>query len=93
MYSFALKTVVMRIFIFSYMILLMNRCSILDGSDRTEMNGMAVPEPEPKVRSRILKELSSFWRSRSHNTMQHCFDGFSSDRSSSDGSSSNLYDL
>jgi hypothetical protein len=39
MYSFALKRAVLRIFIFSYTFLLMNRRSISDGSDRTEMAG------------------------------------------------------
>jgi hypothetical protein len=63
----------------------MNHRSISDGSDRTEMNGMA--EPELQVASRILKELSSFWWS------QYYFDGSSSHSSSSDASSSDLYDL
>jgi hypothetical protein len=39
MYIFAMKRAVVRIFIFSYTFLLMNRRSILDGSDRTEMAG------------------------------------------------------
>jgi hypothetical protein len=71
----------------------MNHRSISDGSDRTEMNGMAEPELELQVASRILKELSSFWWSRSLNTIQYCFDGSSSQSSSSDASSSDLYDL
>jgi hypothetical protein len=55
----------------------LNRRSFSDGSDRTEMNCMA--EPELQVVSRILPKLSSFPRSQSHNTMQHCFDESSSD--------------
>jgi hypothetical protein len=39
MYSFALKRAVCRIFIFSYTCFLMNRRSISDGSNRTEMAG------------------------------------------------------
>jgi hypothetical protein len=39
MYSFALKSVVLRIFIFSYTFLLLNRRSISYGSDCTKMAG------------------------------------------------------
>jgi hypothetical protein len=39
MYSFALKRAVLRIFICAYTFLLMNRHSISDGLDHTEMAG------------------------------------------------------
>jgi hypothetical protein len=39
MYIFALKRAVLRIFIFSNTVLLLNRRSISYGSDRTEMAG------------------------------------------------------
>jgi hypothetical protein len=56
MYSFALKRAVWRIFIFLYTFLLMNRRSISDGSDRTEMAGARLELNGASKSCIILKE-------------------------------------